>query len=77
MNEGVNIISYPSIHTFIHTTFMGAADRSQKLVRRAMIAQEISGTGGFVAIRSGQRVQRRAARTTSSAMTTKSSKSGI
>ena len=68
MNEGVNIISYPSIHAFIHTTFMGVAERSQKLVRRAKIAQEISETGGIIEIRSVGRSRRHAARTMSRAM---------
>ena len=58
----------PSIHTFIHTTFMGVTGRSQKLVRRAKIAQEISETGGIIEIRSVGRSRRHAARTMSRAM---------
>ena len=77
VNRGVDVISYTFIHTSIHTTFTGSARRPRKLNRRAKLAPEMSGTGGIVAIRSGQRVQCRAARTTSSAVATKSSESGI
>ena len=64
---------HTTMHTFIHTTFMGAAERSQKLVRRAKIAQEISETGGIIEIRSVGRSRRHAARTMSRAMRKKSS----
>ena len=77
VNRCVNVISHPSIHTSIHTTFTGSARRPRKLNRRAKLAPEMSGTGGIVAIRSGQRIRRRAARTMSREMTTKSSYPGI
>ena len=77
VNRGVDVISYTFIHTSIHTTFTGSARRPRKLNRRAKLAPEMSGTGGIVAIRSGQRIRRRAARTMSREMTTKSSYPGI